>query len=69
MKSNPEARPHAPTICSLNGDIRVLTKGDNNDVHDRGLYNRGQLWLEQDDFVGRVKVYVRPMCGPGVMGV
>jgi len=42
---------------SLNGDLKVLTKGDNNDVHDRGLYNRGQLWLEKQDFVGRVRLY------------
>lgn len=33
----------------------MLTKGDNNDAHDRGLYNRGQLWLTQGDLVGRVK--------------
>lgn len=38
------------------GDLKVLTKGDNNDVHDRGLYNRGQIWLENEHFVGRVTV-------------
>ena len=49
-------------ICSTNGDIKVLTKGDNNDVHDRGLYNRGQIWLEQQDFVGRVVFHI-PLLG------
>ena len=51
-------------ILSLNGicrhgtgKLRVLTKGDNNDVHDRGLYNRGQKWLNEEDLVGRVKGY------------
>lgn len=44
-------------IDSHKKEVKVLTKGDNNDVHDRGLYNRGQLWLEQPDFVGRVKLY------------
>ncbi|KAH6584241.1 hypothetical protein BASA61_007599 [Batrachochytrium salamandrivorans] len=32
----------------------ILTKGDYNPVDDRGLYNRGQLWIEPDDIVGRV---------------
>jgi signal peptidase len=44
------------SLLSQRKEIKVLTKGDNNDVHDRGLYNRGQLWLEQPDFVGRVKL-------------
>lgn len=38
-----------------NGAFKILTKGDNNEVHDRGLYNRGQKWLENGDIVGRVK--------------
>ncbi|CAK4200494.1 unnamed protein product [Aphanomyces euteiches] len=29
-----------------------LTKGDNNNVHDRGLYAPGQMWLQRDDIVG-----------------
>ncbi|TYZ67103.1 hypothetical protein PybrP1_002837 [[Pythium] brassicae (nom. inval.)] len=29
-----------------------LTKGDNNNVDDRGLYAQGQLWLEREDIVG-----------------
>lgn len=44
-------------MVSRRGDspkVKFLTKGDNNDVHDRGLYNRGQKWLTPDDLVGRV---------------
>ncbi|CEG49921.1 signal peptidase i [Plasmopara halstedii] len=29
-----------------------LTKGDNNNVDDRGLYAFGQLWLEREDIIG-----------------
>ena len=43
---------------SHEGKLKILTKGDHNDVHDRGLYNRGQRWLDEDDLVGRVKGYV-----------
>lgn len=39
-----------------NGSYKLLTKGDNNEVHDRGLYNHGQKWLENGDIVGRAKV-------------
>ena len=27
-------------------------------MHDRGLYNRGQKWLEQGDLMGTVKGYI-----------
>lgn len=40
------------------GKTLFLTKGDNNDVHDRGLYRRGQKWLRNEDLVGSVKVYL-----------
>merc|ERR1719181_1807488 len=36
-----------------NGDVELLTKGDNNRVDDRGLYAPGQLWLQRDDVLGR----------------
>ncbi len=36
----------------------MLTKGDNNQVHDRGLYNRGQHWLKEEDVVGRTKLFL-----------
>ena len=35
------------------GDVSILTKGDNNQVHDRGLYSDGQMWLEREDVVGK----------------
>ncbi|PIK58365.1 putative signal peptidase complex catalytic subunit SEC11A-like [Apostichopus japonicus] len=41
-----------------NGDIKFLTKGDNNMVDDRGLYAPGQLWLQRKDVVGRARGYV-----------
>lgn len=36
------------------GNLSILTKGDYNSVDDRGLYNRGQLWIEKEDIIGRV---------------
>lgn len=42
-------------IVRVNGDLKFLTKGDNNQVDDRGLYAPGQLWLEKKDVVGRAK--------------
>uniref|UniRef100_A0A4W3H593 Signal peptidase complex catalytic subunit SEC11 n=1 Tax=Callorhinchus milii TaxID=7868 RepID=A0A4W3H593_CALMI len=45
--------------CSReNGDIKFLTKGDNNAVDDRGLYKQGQHWLEKKDVVGRARGFV-----------
>jgi len=35
------------------GDVMLLTKGDNNRVDDRGLYAPGQLWLSREDVLGR----------------
>ncbi|KAK1891692.1 Signal peptidase complex catalytic subunit SEC11A [Dissostichus eleginoides] len=40
------------------GDIKFLTKGDNNAVDDRGLYKQGQHWLEKKDVVGRARGFV-----------
>ncbi|KAH8741305.1 hypothetical protein FG386_000212 [Cryptosporidium ryanae] len=34
------------------GEISVLTKGDNNDVDDRGLYNENQIWLKKKHIMG-----------------
>ncbi|RUP27508.1 hypothetical protein BC936DRAFT_138733 [Jimgerdemannia flammicorona] len=31
----------------------LLTKGDNNQVDDRGLYNQGQMWIHRDHVVGK----------------
>ncbi|XP_058798550.1 signal peptidase complex catalytic subunit SEC11C isoform X2 [Phymastichus coffea] len=41
-----------------NNTVKFLTKGDNNSVDDRGLYARGQLWLTQNDVVGRARGFL-----------
>ncbi|KAK2717265.1 hypothetical protein QYM36_007403 [Artemia franciscana] len=41
-----------------NGTAKFLTKGDNNNVDDRGLYAPGQVWLQRGDVVGRVKGFL-----------
>ncbi|CAM9397086.1 signal peptidase complex catalytic subunit SEC11A [Lampetra fluviatilis] len=41
-----------------NGEVKFLTKGDNNSVDDRGLYKPGQNWLERKDVVGRARGFV-----------
>jgi len=40
------------------GEIEILTKGDNNPVDDRGLYNTNQLWLKKDEILGRAKGFL-----------
>lgn len=40
------------------GNYKILTKGDNNSVDDRGLYAQGQVWLERPDIVGRARGFV-----------
>ncbi|CAK8688078.1 unnamed protein product [Clavelina lepadiformis] len=40
------------------GKVKFLTKGDNNEVDDRGLYKPGQLWVERDHVVGRARGFV-----------
>ena len=37
------------------GDVDLLTKGDNNSVDDRGLYAPGQMWLQREDVLGRAR--------------
>ncbi len=48
------------SILRLSDDGRqeLLTKGDNNAVDDRALYNRGQMWLTRENIVGRARGYV-----------
>ncbi len=41
-----------------NGDYNALTKGDNNPVNDRGLYEDKQLWLNKRHIVGRIRGYL-----------
>mmetsp|Transcript_51573 Transcript_51573/g.78312 ORF Transcript_51573/g.78312 Transcript_51573/m.78312 type:complete len:179 (-) Transcript_51573:98-634(-) len=45
-------------IDAKTGDQVMLTKGDNNPVDDRGLYNPGQLWITPSDVIGRVIGYL-----------
>ncbi|KAA0196896.1 Signal peptidase I [Fasciolopsis buskii] len=40
---------------SVNGTVKFLTKGDNNPVHDRGLYAPGQDWLSPSQVMGRAR--------------
>lgn len=40
------------------GEQYLLTKGDYNPVNDRGLYNKGQLWVQPDEVMGRVYGHV-----------
>jgi signal peptidase len=40
------------------GKMQLLTKGDNNPGNDRLLYNAGQLWLDEEDVVGRVTAFL-----------
>jgi len=40
------------------GGQNLLTKGDNNNLDDRGLYNEGQLWLEEKEVIGRTVGYL-----------
>ena len=42
-----------------NGEVEVLTKGDNNRVDDRGLYAPGQQWLKREDILGRARGTLR----------
>jgi signal peptidase len=35
-------------------DVRILTKGDNNPVDDRGLYPKWQLWIKEDQVMGQI---------------
>jgi signal peptidase len=44
-----------------NGNLtedKFLTKGDNNNIHDRGLYAHRQVWLERGQIIGRARFFV-----------
>lgn len=40
------------------GDLYILTKGDNNDSDDRGLYPHGVRWLHKKDLMGKMRMYL-----------
>ncbi|KAJ3170620.1 Signal peptidase complex catalytic subunit S11A [Geranomyces variabilis] len=52
--------------AAQNGSQYMLTKGDNNPTDDRGLYNRGQMWIRQEDVVGKVQGFL-PHVGLGTI--
>ena len=54
--------PTHPGPCRHDGKVKLLTKGDNNAVDDRGLYAHNQLWVEPRDVVGRARAYVMAGC-------
>ncbi|ORX44561.1 signal peptidase I [Anaeromyces robustus] len=45
-------------IHKENGEDFILTKGDNNSVDDRALYNKDQLWIKKSDIIGKVKGFL-----------
>merc|ERR1712228_1021933 len=46
-----------------NGDVRILTKGDHNHVHDAfGIYASGQLWLSREEIMGKAWLFI-PQAG------
>ena len=42
------------TQIDKDGELNILTKGDNNPVNDRGLYKRDMLYLKDRMVVGKV---------------
>lgn len=40
---------------SVTGEVKYLTKGDNNQVDDRGLYTPGQKWIYKHEIIGRAR--------------
>jgi len=45
------------------GSVKILTKGDHNQVHDaNGIYAYGQLWLTRDDIMGKAWFFI-PQAG------
>lgn len=45
-------------VSAKNSTNSILTKGDYNPVDDRGLYNRGQMWITEDHIMGRVYAHL-----------
>ncbi|KAK8794751.1 hypothetical protein WA158_001732 [Blastocystis sp. Blastoise] len=42
---------------TLKNNYYILTKGDNNTVHDVGLYAEGQSWLDRSSVYGKYFIY------------
>ncbi|KXN70020.1 hypothetical protein CONCODRAFT_7486, partial [Conidiobolus coronatus NRRL 28638] len=45
-------------VDAKTGKEFILTKGDNNPVNDRGIFDKEQLWLERKHITGRAKGYL-----------
>lgn len=67
MRPHPRAHARARAAHSrvsprvrhrADGERKYLTKGDNNAVNDRGLYNEGQMWLSQSEMMGRAVAFL-----------
>ena len=43
--------------CSSTGEVKILTKGDNNMGDDREgmIYAQGQNWVTRDEVIGRAR--------------
>ena len=44
------------------GTLQLVTKGDENGVDDRGIYNEGTPWLTQEQIIGKVVGFL-PLAG------
>jgi len=43
---------------SAPSSLAMLTKGDNNNLDDRGLYNRGQNFIQPKNMIGRARGFI-----------
>jgi signal peptidase I len=51
-------RAHSVHENNPNEHLALVTKGDNNRVDDRGLYNPGQLFLNKKNLIGRAYAFI-----------
>lgn len=42
----------------VDGSLAILTKGDNNQVDDRGLYERGRHFIGKKEIMGRIQTFL-----------
>ena len=59
MTTITHAAAFAPQVHEKeSGEIDMLTKGDNNQVDDRGLYAASQSYIKKENIIGRAKGYL-----------
>jgi signal peptidase len=51
-------RAHNVHAGLLEDHVSIVTKGDNNNVDDRGLYKPGQLFLKKSNVMGRAYAFI-----------